>query len=154
MLTDTLNDFLSVGKIEEGKVHVRPTPVVLPEWMDLMLDELGTILKKGQGLQYTHEGDAAVMLDTTLFTHIVQNLVSNAAKFSPEDATIVLTTIRVPGSLTLSVSDTGIGIPKEDQKHLFERFFSRRQCSKYPGLGAGSAYRKQVRGDARRHCVV
>jgi PAS domain S-box-containing protein len=137
MLTDTLNDFLSVGKIEEGKVHVRALPVMLPEWMDLMVDELSTLLKKGQRLRYNHQGPPDVVLDPSLLTHIVQNLVSNAVKFSPEGAAIILSTTRGPQTLTLAVTDTGIGIPEADQKHLFERFFRGGNAANIQGSGLG-----------------
>ncbi|KAK6022181.1 response regulator receiver domain protein [Ostertagia ostertagi] len=123
VLTDILNDFLSVGRIEEGKIHVRPAQVVITEWMKAMVSELETILKKGQQLQYVHEGDAEVLLDQSLLRHIVQNLVSNAVKFSPDDSVIYLSTQRKDNELILTVRDSGIGIPPEDQKHLFERFF-------------------------------
>lgn len=137
LLTDTLNDFLSVGKIEEGKVHVRATMIHLPEWMQLMTDELGAILKRGQRLDYTHEGESEIVLDGTLLTHIVQNLVSNAIKFSAEDGIIRLTTSLSSNALILTVADTGIGIPEEDQKHLFDRFFRASNTVSIQGSGLG-----------------
>lgn len=137
LLTDTLNDLLSVGKIEEGKVHVRSTAIQLPEWMQLMIDELGAILKQGQRLDYTHEGEPETVIDGTLLTHIVQNLVSNAMKFSSQDGIIKITTALSSDALILTVSDTGIGIPVEDQKHLFERFFRAGNTINIQGSGLG-----------------
>ena len=137
MLTDILNDFLSVGKIEEGKIHVRNIPVLLPEWMDIIIDELATILKKDQRLQYVHEGEPDVVLDPSLLTHIIQNLVSNAVKFSPEGSVILLITKRSGNTLELSVKDQGIGIPQEDRPHLFERFFRAGNAANIQGSGLG-----------------
>jgi len=137
VLTDILNDFLSVGRIEEGKIHVRPAQVVITEWMKAMVSELETILKKGQQLQYVHEGDAEVFLDQSLLRHIVQNLVSNAVKFSPDDSVIYLSTQRKDNELILTVRDSGIGIPPEDQKHLFERFFRAGNAVNIQGTGLG-----------------
>ena len=64
-----------------------------------------------------------VSLDASLLKHIVMNLVSNASKFSSEAGTIEIKTINHDHQITLSVKDHGIGISKEDQKHLMERFF-------------------------------
>lgn len=137
MLTDILNDFLSVGRIEEGKIHVRPAVVAISDWMKAMVSELETILKKGQRLHYTHEGAGEVILDPSLLRHIVQNLVSNAVKFSPDDAEIRLYTRLSGREFILAVSDKGIGIPPEDQKHLFERFFRAGNATNIQGTGLG-----------------
>jgi PAS domain S-box-containing protein len=137
MLTDILNDFLSVGKIEEGRVQVRMMPIELDTWMDEAVSELRQILKKGQHISYEHSGENEVKLDPSLLKHIVQNLVSNAIKFSPEDATITLTTRTDQDTFSLSVTDQGIGISEEDQKHLFERFFRGANATNIQGTGLG-----------------
>jgi PAS domain S-box-containing protein len=137
MLTDILNDFLSVGKIEEGRIQVRPAPITIHSWMELVVSELETVMKPGQRIQYVHEGDDEVTLDPSLLKHIVQNLVSNAIKFSDDGATIELHTSLHGGTFTLSVSDKGIGIPLEDQQHLFERFFRGGNVENIQGTGLG-----------------
>lgn len=137
MLTDILNDFLSVGRIEEGKIQVRPAIIIIPEWVKEVIGELEPVLKNGQQLQYHHEGGYDVVLDPSLLKHIVQNLVSNAIKFSPEGKTIRLATRLEGQTFTLSVKDSGMGIPKEDQQHLFERFFRGANVTNIQGTGLG-----------------
>lgn len=139
MLTDILNDFLSVGKIEEGRIQVRPTRIGIRPWMEAVISELETVLKSGQHIYYTHEGagDNEVTLDPSLLRHIVQNLVSNAGKFSPQGATIKLCTTCKEQAFILSVTDTGIGISDEDQQHLFERFFRGANAVNIQGTGLG-----------------
>jgi PAS domain S-box-containing protein len=137
MLTDILNDFLSVGKIEEGRVQVRIVAIELDEWMAEVISELQQILKNGQQIAYQHSGDNEVRLDPSLLKHIVQNLVSNAIKFSPENATITITTQLKNNTFSLSVTDKGIGISEEDQKHLFERFFRGANAINIQGTGLG-----------------
>lgn len=136
-LTDILNDFLSVGRIEEGRIQVRRVPFAFPEWMDALLGELRPILKKNQRFSYTHEGDDELALDASLLRHIVQNLVSNAIKFSPEEAVIEIRTRRAGHLFSLSVTDCGIGISEDDQKHLFERFFRGANAVNIQGTGLG-----------------
>lgn len=136
-LTDILNDFLSVGRIEEGRIQVRRVPINLEEWMDTVLGELRQLLKNGQQINHIHEGDGVLSLDPSLLRHIVQNLVSNAIKFSPDDAVIEIRTRRAGDLFSLSVSDRGIGISEEDQKHLFERFFRGANAINIQGTGLG-----------------
>lgn len=137
MLTDILNDFLSVGKIEEGKIQVRYSTFDLPAHLQQIISELNGLLRKGQQIVYHHTGATAATLDPALLKHIVLNLLSNAIKFSPEDAEIALSSKHSDGALQLSVSDKGIGISREDQQHLFERFFRGMNATNIQGTGLG-----------------
>lgn len=137
LLNDILNDFLSVGKIEEGKIQVKLTEFNLREY----LGELAKDLKEGLGRQntidYEHTGNEIITLDSNLLRHIAMNLISNASKFSPERGTILMRTVNSGESLRLSVRDQGIGISKEDQEHLFERFFRAKNATEIQGTGLG-----------------
>lgn len=138
MLNDILNDFLSVGKIEEGRIQVRFAEVNITTLINELLSELQPIYKKGQRIEYNHSGEEIAMLDVSLLKHIVMNLLSNAIKFSSEDAVIHISTSNPDGSeLTLKVKDNGIGISKEDQEHLFERFFRGANVTNIQGTGLG-----------------
>lgn len=137
LLTDILNDFLSVGKIEEGKIQVRFTEIDIKDTIGALVTELKTIVKPGQDIIYEHTGDNKVMLDLALVKHIVLNLVSNAIKFSPEDKPVYISTTNVRETLTLTVKDKGLGISQEDQQHLFERFFRGANVTNIQGTGLG-----------------
>jgi PAS domain S-box-containing protein len=137
MLTNILNDFLSVGKIEEGKIQVRNADFDIRQNVTNLIAELDGILKKGQHITYRHEGDTAVRLDPELLKHIMMNLISNAVKFSAEEKQISITSTKNAESLVLTFADEGIGIPAEDQKHLFERFFRGSNVNNIPGTGLG-----------------
>ena len=137
MLTDILNDLLSVGKIEEGKIQVRLTHFDIQELITSVAGEIKNTLKHQQKIQYVHEGDPEVFMDVSLVKHIIMNLISNASKFSPEACAIEIKTISCPRYITLSVKDHGIGISKEDQKHLMERFFRGANVSHIQGTGLG-----------------
>lgn len=153
MLTDILNDFLSVGRIEEGKLQVRYSTFDLPQHLQQIISELQGLLKPGQEVHYRHEGEAVLELDPSLLKHIVMNLLSNAVKFSPEHSVIELSSSRTEGQLILSVQDKGMGISEEDQQHLFERFFRGANVTHIQGTGLGlhivSKYTELMRGNIR-----
>lgn len=136
-LTDTLNDFLLIGKIEEGKMQTRFSDINVPELINAMIGEMQTILRKGQRLVYKHTGDPVFFLDPSLLKHIMMNLLSNAIKFSPDNSDINIKTQNTNEALTLAVKDSGMGISKEDQQHLFERFFRGSNVTNIEGTGLG-----------------
>lgn len=136
-LTDTLNDFLLLGKIEEGKMQTRFADLNIPDLINVAIDETRGVLKEGQQLLYEHEGEKEFYTDAALLKHIVMNLVSNAIKFSPVDTEIKVYTKTMTDGLRLSVRDKGIGISKEDQQHLFGRFFRGSNVTNIEGTGLG-----------------
>ena len=136
-LTDILNEFLSLGKIEEGKVEVKPDSFDLTEFVNDIIYEMNVLLKQDQKLQYTHIGNPLTYADSNLLKHVVVNLVSNAIKFSPEKSIIHIES-KIENDITiLQISDQGIGIPKLDQVHLFERFFRATNATNIQGTGLG-----------------
>lgn len=137
MLTGILNDFLSVGKIEEGKIQVRYAHFDVQELIAQLVTGMQVAIKKGQQLKYQHSGEKAIFLDPTLLQHIVMNLVSNAIKFSHPNEAIEISTNTQDNMFTLSVKDSGIGISEEDKEHLFERFFRGTNVTNIQGTGLG-----------------
>lgn len=137
MLTDILNDFLSVGKIEEGKIQVRFAYINICKIVKEAIDTIENTLKANQRIQYHHEGCEEAFLDPSLLKHIILNLSSNASKFSTEGKLIQLSTINADHRLVLSVKDYGMGIAKSDQQHLMERFFRGANAGNIQGTGLG-----------------
>lgn len=137
MLNDILNDFLSVGRIEEGRIQLRFAEEDVEELIHLLINELQAILKPGQEIHYRHNGAKKFMLDGSLLKHIGMNLLSNAIKFSPENKPIHIATTINNGEMTLVVKDEGMGIPIDDQQHLFERFFRAGNVINVQGTGLG-----------------
>jgi signal transduction histidine kinase len=137
VLTDILNDFLSVGKIEEGKVYVRPIELDIKHYVAVLTEELRAIAKPGQQLHHKHEGPDKVFLDPSLLRHILMNLITNAIKFSFDDSIIEINTRNNEDSFILSVKDHGLGISEEDRQHLFELFFRGANVTNIQGTGLG-----------------
>jgi len=136
-LTDILNDFLSLGKMEEGKIFARPVSFNVRELITGIVNEMAPIEKKGQTIQYEHTGGEVVMLDKGLLKQIVLNLLSNAIKFSSDETQIQIKTVHHADTVELTVKDYGMGISKGDQKHLFERFFRGANAMNIQGTGLG-----------------
>jgi PAS domain S-box-containing protein len=137
MLTDILNDFLSVGKIEEGKITVRPATINIKDHIHTITGEMASLQKKGQHILHQHSGEEKVILDPAILKHIVMNLLSNAIKFSPEGSPIEVKSAVHKNKLILSIKDHGIGIPREDQSRLFERFHRGSNVMNIQGTGLG-----------------
>jgi PAS domain S-box-containing protein len=136
-LTDILNDFLSVSQLEEGKVSNLAEELNLSEFVSEIITELQPICKQGQKIVYTHEGSPKAYFDLKLLRNILFNLISNAIKFSGEDSPIEVRTTVSASETMLRVRDHGIGIAKQDQTHLFERFFRGRNVTHIQGTGLG-----------------
>lgn len=136
-MTLILNDFLSAEKLDEGKVFMRMEALDLPALCTEVVNEMQGILKPGQKIDYQHTGDKIALFDNQMVRNILLNLISNAIKFSPENKDIILKTRTDEDAIGIEVSDKGIGIPKEEQEHLFERFFRARNATNIQGTGLG-----------------
>ena len=135
-ITSILDDFLSITKIEEQKVVPHADRVNLKERLGDTCQNLSALVKPGQSIIYTHTGEEFVVTDPVLLANIVTNLISNAIKYSPENSSIIVKS-SVDGRLHLVVKDNGIGIPIEDQKHLFKRFYRASNAGAVQGTGLG-----------------
>jgi PAS domain S-box-containing protein len=136
-LTDILNEFLSLGKIEEGKVEINFENFDINEFMHGVINEMNVLLKKGQELIFENQGVTKCYSDEGLLKNVLINLVSNAIKFSPENKIIKIETKYVDNQIQIKIIDQGMGIPKDDQIHLFERFFRATNVTNIQGTGLG-----------------
>lgn len=136
-LNDLLEDFLSLGKLDEGKVGAVFHQFNLHELVQDTIDEMKGLVKKEQRIEYQHTGNETVESDKKLVKNILINLVSNAIKFSSEGTTVRVTSQVKKDEAVLSVRDEGIGIAEEDQHHLFSSFFRGKNALNIQGTGLG-----------------
>ena len=152
-LTEILNDMLTLSRLEEGKVKVELKDVVVTELVDEVIEELSGRHKNGQCIEYTHRGHPVIVSDGKLLRHILQNLLSNALKYSPENCNVECRTENREHEFYLHVRDRGIGIPEADQKHLFTRFFRADNVENIQGTGLGlnivRQYAEELNGSVR-----
>lgn len=136
-LTDLLNEFLSIGKIEDGKITAHYSHFNIKELLETVCAEMQNLVKAGQRIKYTHHGNEVVYLDPSLLRNVILNLLSNAIKFTPENGAIIIAGAANDKEVIISVKDSGLGISKEDQGHLFERFFRGTNAANIQGTGLG-----------------
>ncbi len=137
-LTNILNDFLSLGRLEEGRVDVMPEPLDLEEVFGDIIEELKFTLKPGQDLRLATEGEKrTVESDPKVIRNIAFNLISNASKYSDEGKMIYVNIAYGATHITIGITDEGIGIPAEEMRHIFERFFRASNASNIQGTGLG-----------------
>lgn len=136
-LNDILEDFLSLGKLDEGKVEAQPAEFDLKKFIAETVDEVEGLLKDNQKILTEHIGQSTIHTDKKLLKNIVINLLSNAIKFSDDGAAINLRSKVNGHSAEITISDTGLGISKEDQEHLFTSFFRGKNVTNIQGTGMG-----------------
>jgi PAS domain S-box-containing protein len=137
-MRELLNDFLSVEKLESGKEVNDPARFNLKNTIEELLDEVTPLLKDSFQIHYNHSGkEEEVMLDKKLLKNILNNLISNAIKFSKDATNIRIQSSISENEVKVSVQDFGMGISQEDQKHLFERFWRAKNVTNIQGTGLG-----------------
>lgn len=135
-LTSILNDFLSLDKLEEGKVQLKPQEFNIHDLAIDLCEELSALKKQDQQIELIYKGSDTVNLDPQFTRIIMLNLMSNAIKYSEANGQIVLS-INVGKTIQVSVKDDGIGIPEVDHEHMFERFFRAKNATNIQGTGLG-----------------
>ncbi len=136
-LTNLLNEFLSIGKIEDGKVIAHNRDFNVKELVSGLCTEMEALARPGQQIICSHKGGETIVLDSSLLSNVIMNLLSNAIKFSGEGAVIQVETVVTGRKTTIHVKDNGMGISAEDQDHLFERFFRGANVINIQGTGLG-----------------
>ncbi|MBO0951810.1 sensor histidine kinase [Fibrella forsythiae] len=136
-LNDILEEFLSVGRLEEGKVAIHPVEVDLARLVDETILDMQGLLKPDQRIQTEISCNVPVWLDPSLLRKILVNLLSNAVKYSGPGSVVTVRGSGAGGQLTITVEDQGMGIAPDDQEHLFERFFRAKNVANIAGTGLG-----------------
>jgi signal transduction histidine kinase/CheY-like chemotaxis protein len=122
-LLGLINDILDLSKVEAGQMELRPQTVEIELAVAQVLSTIEPLaIQKKIKLESAIKGAGEVTADPGKLKQMLLNLVSNAIKFTPDGGTVTVTSRREPSAVEISVTDTGIGIPKEDQKRIFREF--------------------------------
>ncbi len=161
-LLSLINDILDLSKVEAGKMDVRPAPVVLTEVCEYVCNSFGTLAEQ-QSLELVVELEdglpPAVVTDEQRLQQVLKNLLSNALKFT-EEGSVRLVVRRAPQDLlfatptlndaemvvAFSVADTGIGVPPEKLRLIFEAFQQADGTTsrRYGGTGLGLSISREI----------
>jgi PAS domain S-box-containing protein len=146
-LTELLNDFISLGKLEEGKIKVNYTSINVRAFLEELVPEMELVRKGNQIIRCEYFGEESdMLLDKSLLRSILLNLIGNAIKYSSMDSAIKLTAHLTENELIIKVIDQGIGIPHEEHKQIFKRYYRASNAANIAGTGLGlNITRKYVR---------
>ncbi|GAB3853891.1 hypothetical protein GCM10028822_23200 [Hymenobacter terrigena] len=136
-LTDILEEFLSVGKIEEGRLEAHPGRLELAPLVHETVAEVEGLRKPGQHIVLQLPPLPPLWQDASLLRKVLVNLLSNALKYSHENTTVTVRATSQDHALRLVVQDEGMGISADDQARLFQRFYRARNAANTPGTGLG-----------------
>ncbi len=137
-LTTILNDFLSLERLETGIVIAQFEQLDLVKFAEEITEEMQMVAKQNQSIIYQHTGTKRLVnTDMNLLKNCIINLISNAIKYSGENTFIEFNTEISEKEFIITIKDDGIGIPKTEQKHLFEAFFRAHNTGSIPGTGLG-----------------
>ena len=146
-MTQLLEDVLLIGKVEAGKLGFNPAKINLIQFCRTLVDDVQ--LGNGNSHQIifneTKLNDSIkcnfleAYMDEKLLKHIFSNLLSNAINYSPKNSTINFELTCQDGNAIFKIKDQGIGIPPEDQVHLFESFYRANNVGNISGNGLGLA---------------
>jgi PAS domain S-box-containing protein len=126
-MTSILNDFLSLGRLEEGKVEIIREQLDVRELFDDISEEIKLILKPGQQIEVQCTNSVThIYADARMLRNVLFNLLSNASKYSETGK-----------SIRLICQNIGHSLQEEDQRHLFDRFFRASNAINIQGTGLG-----------------
>ena len=139
-MTRMLDAILRIGRHDAGLLKFEPEPLELGRFCGEVLEAIGAASGQAQRMIYRGPaGEEPVVADPALLRHVLENLLSNALKYSPHDTDVELSVARENGELRFDVRDRGIGISREDQRHLFETFHRGKNVGEISGTGLGLA---------------
>lgn len=147
-LIDLVNDLLNISRRELGTIRREIAAVAVPDVVENTRELLqGEIDRRGLSFVAEYEdGLPTVDIDRDEFTRVVTNLISNAVKYNRENGRITVRARADKGSVLIGISDSGIGMRREDQDMLFRQFYRIKNDATrtIPGTGLGLSIVKQI----------
>jgi signal transduction histidine kinase len=142
-MTQMIDDILVIGKIEAKVLEINPQRLDLVQFCRQLLAEREYTRPQSPIEFISRSRQAIAYCDERLLRSILNNLLSNALRYTPEHKPIRLKFSKRQNQIILTIEDEGIGIPPEDKPHLFESFHRGRNVSNIPGTGLGLSIVKQ-----------
>ena len=143
-MTDLMDDVLILGKLTSGNISFVPQEIDLVEFCKKLVNKFNLVQIDGRVLDFEIKGDPYhVMLDSSLLSHSLTNLIGNAFKYSEGKENPKFIIYFRLTEFSLSITDYGLGIAKEDQSSLFQPFFRANNALEYKGTGLGLSIAKE-----------
>lgn len=137
-LNNILNDFLSIERLESGKTNYKFDTVPLSKVVNEVIYNSNMLLKDGQKINYPNNiDDITINFDEKILELSLTNLINNAIKYSPEYTIIDVAVTPKKDAVEIQIKDEGMGIPKKEQKFIFNRYFRAENALLDQGTGIG-----------------
>lgn len=148
-LMHLINTTLDMAEVDAGVTHTRKQPISLSQLIaDLCELFEAAAEEKHIALKVKLEEDCLIIGEKSHLQRMIANLLDNALKYTPSEGEVILELTRLPHVFSLTIADTGIGIPLSDQDRIFDRFFRCDQSRSLDGSGLGLSFARSV---ARAH---
>ena len=139
-MINLVNDLLDVSRIEEGRYLYKLTPARMERIIQAIINSLSRVAKrKGIVIDFVKKQKSfpQVKVDAEKIGLVIQNLIDNAVKYTPEKGKITVSLSKTGNNLKVEVADTGMGIPKDQQGRIFSKFFRGANALKTETVGSG-----------------
>ncbi len=137
-MNSMIQDLVESARMESGRLEMDKRPADLPGILSELTQRIGTLQERARLRVELLEPLPPVPVDPVRIERVLVNLITNALKYSPPDAPVVIRVGRLDGDALISVTDQGMGIPLEDLHRLFERFYrAKAGKQRAEGLGLG-----------------
>ena len=133
-LANMANDTLALSRVEQGELNLATDPVNVAE---IVKETVESLAPQREIRLDVRAGDPVVRGDPARLRQVFENVIGNAIKYSPETASVEVKVTETDSTVRVSVRDTGIGIPPDEMKFLFERFTRASNAKRSPIKGSG-----------------
>lgn len=151
-LASLVGNLLDVSKIQEGKIELSKESFVLEDVVRETVNDIVTTADKPRKIVVKGKTNARIVADKYRIAQVITNLLTNAIKYSPENSPIIVSLQSSPNAVSMAVQDFGIGIPKNKQQRIFERFYrvnpAKHATGAFTSLGLGLYISSKI---IRRH---
>lgn len=146
-INQLVEEILELSKLEAGKLEVHEAPLILKPFLKRIFSAYHSMAERKQIGFYSHfsfSDNSSVYLDKKKVEKIINNLMSNALKYTPEGGTVTFSVTMQEAMIRMTVEDTGIGILSEDIPHIFDRYYQSQRTNLQGGTGIGLAFAKEL----------
>ena len=138
-MINLVNDLLNVARIEQGRLTLKPEKVSLEKLIQELINEYA-LLAKANNIKLSFELEKnlpSILIDPQGIKLVLHNLIDNAIRYSRSEGQVKIRSFRKKNLIRCEVEDNGVGIPEQDQKKIFQKFFRTENALKYQTEGTG-----------------
>lgn len=137
-IIDLVNDLLNISRIDQGRVSDEPIKTDISDVISTAIKEMEPIAEKKQvEIKYIKQSSPEIIIDAKRLREVIQNLLSNSVKYNKQKGKVEVVLKVDNGKVKISIQDTGMGIPKEDQNNIYAKFFRAQNAVKSETEGSG-----------------